>query len=201
MIRFVRSLVLVIFLSALTAAALLLWLSPDPMYTAQAWLAGGRYDESDNAIRAVAGKQDIAPELIKAIVWRESAFHPDKMGTSGERGLMQVGEAAGGDWAKAEKLETFAPTDLFDSRMNLEAGAWYLRRALDHWKAKENPLPFALAEYNAGRTRVDRWIAATNMGDQANADDLMGAIDFPTTRRYVEEVTRRMQFYKNRGRL
>ena len=201
MFRIVRTLAFVIFLSALTAAALLLWLSPDPLYTAQAWLAGGRFDEFDGAIREVADKHGIAPELIKAIVWRESAFHTDKMGTSGERGLMQVGEAAGGDWAKAEKLETFVPTDLFDSRMNLEAGAWYLRRALDHWKSKENPLPFALAEYNAGRSRVDRWIAATNMGDQVNADDLMGAIDFPSTRRYVEEVTRRMQFYRARGRL
>ena len=124
-----------------------------------------------------------------------------KVGTSGERGLMQVGEAAAGDWAKSEKLETFVPTDLFDSGMNLEAGAWYLRRALDHWKGKANPLPFALAEYNAGRTRVDRWIAATNMGGQANADDLLGAIDYSTTRRYVEEVTRRAQFYKDRGRL
>ena len=201
MFRFVRTLTFVLILSAATAAGLLLWLSPDPLYTAQQWVAAGRYREYDDAIREVAKKQRIEPALIKAIVWRESAFHADKVGTSRERGLMQVGEAAGSDWAKSEKLETFVPTDLFDSGTNLEAGAWYLRRALDHWKSKENPLPFALAEYNAGRTRVDRWIVATNMGDQANADDLMGAIDYPTTRRYVEEVTRRMQFYRARGRL
>jgi soluble lytic murein transglycosylase len=201
MFRFVRTLTFVLILSAATAAGLLLWLSPDPLYTAQQWAAAGRYREYDDAIREVAEKHQLDPALVKAIVWRESAFHADKVGTSRERGLMQVGEAAGSDWAKATKLETFVPTDLFDSRMNLEAGAWYLRRALNHWKSKENPLPFALAEYNAGRTRVDRWIAATNMGDQANADDLMGAIDFPTTRRYVEEVTRRRQFYRDRGRL
>ena len=151
--------------------------------------------------RSVAEKQGIEPELVKAIAWRESAFSADKIGTSGERGLMQLSEAAAGDWAKAEKLETFVPTDLFDSRMNLEAGAWYLRRALDHWKSKEAPLPFALAEYNAGRGRVERWIAATSMADQANADDLLGAIDYPTTRRYIDEVTRRMRFYRERGRL
>ena len=201
MFRFVRTLLLVILFSALTAAALLLWLSPDPIYMAQEWLAQGRYYAFDGAIREVAEKQDLDPELIKALAWRESAFHQDKIGASGERGLMQVGEAAGGDWAKSEKLETFAPTDLFDARMNLDAGAWYLRRALDHWKLKENPLPFALAEYNAGRSRVDRWIAATNMGDQANADDLLSAIDYPTTRRYVEDVIRRRDFYRTRGRL
>jgi hypothetical protein len=48
---------------------------------------------------------------------------------------------------------------------------------------------------------VDRWIAATNMGGQANADDLLGAIDYPTTRRYIDEITRRYQFYRERGRL
>ena len=201
MFRFIRTFLLVNFLAALTAAGLLLWLSPDPMYTAQEWLAHGRFREYDAALTEAAKKQGLEPALLKAIVWRESAFHPDKIGTSGERGLMQVGEAAGGDWAKSEKLETFVPTDLFDAHMNLEAGAWYLRRALDRWKSKENPLPFALAEYNAGRTRVERWIAASNMGDQANADDLLGAIDYPTTRRYIDEVTRRMQFYRDRGRL
>ena len=201
MFRFIRTFLLVAILAAFAAAGLLLWLSPDPMYTAQEWMALGRYHEFDDAIREVAEKQGVEPELVKAIVWRESAFSADKIGTSGERGLMQVGEAAAGDWAKSEKLETFVPTDLFDSRMNLEAGAWYLRRALDHWKNKETPLPFALAEYNAGRTRVDRWIAATSMGGQANADDLLGAIDYPTTRRYIDEVTRRLQFYRDRGRL
>jgi soluble lytic murein transglycosylase len=201
MFRFIRTLLLVTIFAAFAAAGLLLWLSPDPMYTAQEWMALGRYHEFDAAIREVAEKRGVEPELVKAIVWRESAFFTDKIGTSGERGLMQVGDAAGGDWAKSEKLETFVATDLFDSRMNLEAGTWYLRRALDRWKSKEVPLPFALAEYNAGRTRVERWIAATNMGDQANADDLIGAIDYPTTRRYIDEVTRRMQFYRDRGRL
>ena len=201
MFHFIRTLILVMLSAAMTAAVLLLWLSPDPLYLAQEWLAQGRYYAFDDAIREVAKKQELEPELIKALVWRESAFHADKAGASGERGLMQVGEAAGSDWGKSEKLETFVPTDLFDSRMNLEAGAWYLRRALDRWKQKENPLPFALAEYNAGRSRVDRWIAATNMGDQANADDLLGAIDYPTTRRYVEEVIRRRDFYRTRGRL
>ena len=201
MLRFIRNLLVVALLAAFAAAGLLLWLSPDPLYTAQEWMALGRYNQYDEAIREVAEKQGIEPELVKAIVWRESAFSPDKIGTSGERGLMQVSEAAAGDWAKAAKLEIFVPSDLFDSRTNLEAGAWYLRRALDHWKSKESPLPFALAEYNAGRTRVDRWIAATSMADQANADDLLGAIEFPTTRRYLEEVTRRMHFYRDRGRL
>ena len=88
MFRFVRTLILTMVFSALTAAALLLWLSPDPMYLTQEWLAHGRYYEFDGAIREVAEKQGIEPELVKALVWRESAFHTDKVGASGERGLI-----------------------------------------------------------------------------------------------------------------
>jgi len=201
MIRFLRRLLIVIGLAAVTAAIVLLWLSPDPFYLGQEWLALGRYHQYDGEILEVAAKYSLDPELIKAIAWRESAFQSDKVGTSGERGLMQVSEAAAKDWAKSEKLETFVPTDLFDARNNLEAGTWYLRRALERWKNKDRPLAFALAEYNAGRTRVDRWIAATNMGDQANADDLLGAIDYPSTRRYIEDVIKRMEYYRDRGRL
>jgi soluble lytic murein transglycosylase len=114
---------------------------------------------------------------------------------------MQVGEGAARDWATAEKIETFVPTDLFDARTNIEVGTWYLAKALARWKTKANPLPFALAEYNAGRTRVDRWIAATDLGDKATAEDLVAVIDFPTTRRYVQDIVRRHRFYRERGAL
>jgi len=62
-------------------------------------------------------------------------------------------------------------------------------------------VPFALAEYNAGRTRVDHWMASTGLGEKATADDLIAAIDFPTTRRYVQEIVRRYHSYQERGRL
>jgi soluble lytic murein transglycosylase len=201
MIRFFKRLIYLLLFSMATAAGLVLWLSPDPLYTVQEWTGGSRYWQYDALIHDIAQKHGVNPVLLKAIVWRESAFHPDKVGTSGERGLMQVGEAAADDWAKASKIETFVPTDLFDAKTNLDAGTWYLRRALERWKDKADPVPFALAEYNAGKTRVDRWIAETNLGAKADAHDLQSAIDFPTTRKYIEEIQRRQRFYEERGRL
>ncbi len=200
MVRLFQRLLLVLLLAASTAAGVVLWNSPDPAYTAQSWLAGSRYSRYDGLIFDVARKHSLDPLLVKAIAWRESAFHPDKIGTVGERGLMQVGEAAAQDWARAEKIETFVPTDLFDAKTNLEAGTWYFKKALDRWKQKDDPVPFALAEYNAGRVRVDRWIAETKRGDAANADDLLTAIDFPTTRKYIESITARHRFYQQHAR-
>ena len=196
MARFLRRLLLALFLAALAAAGYVLWNSPDPTYTFYSWVAGSRYTRYDAIIADLARKHGLDPLLVKAIVWRESAFHPDKLGTVGERGLMQVGEAAAKDWATAEKIETFMPTDLFDPKTNLEVGTWYFKKALERWKQKDDPIPFALAEYNAGRARVDRWIAESGKGEEVTAQDFVSNIDFPTTRRYVEDITARYRFYK-----
>jgi soluble lytic murein transglycosylase len=196
MVRFLKRLVLTLVLAALVAGGFVLWKSDDPSYTFFSWFAGSRYTRYDQIINDLSKKHGLDPLLIKAIVWRESAFHTDKVGTVGERGLMQVGEAAAKDWAAAEKIETFMPTDLFDPKTNLEVGTWYFKKALDRWKQKEDPLPFALAEYNAGRQRVERWVAQTGRGTDTTSVDLMATIDFPTTRKYVEDIVGRYRSYQ-----
>lgn len=201
MFRFLRKLVLVLALAAITAAGLLICFSPDPVYAMQEMFSLGRYSKHDVLIAEMAKKHKVDPALVKAMIWRESGFHDNKLGSKGERGLMQVGEAAAVDWARAAKIETFVPTDLFEPRTNVEVGAWYLSRALEKWKEKDDPIPFALAEYNAGASRVDRWMASTGAGSNADSHDLVSAIDFPSTRRYVEEITARHQFYRQRGGL
>ena len=195
MLRFLGKLSLVILLAALTAAAGLLYHSGDPLYTATEWMSLGRYHRYDAVIEDAARKNGVDPLLLRAIVWRESEFRPDKTGTSGERGLMQVGESAANDWARAHQAEVFKPTDLFSPRTNLEIGSWYLKQALTRWAGKDDPVPFALAEYNAGRKRVERWIARTQLGADATAADLRAQIDFPTTSAYVETILKRRAFY------
>ena len=197
MIRFCKKVFILLVFAALTAVGLVLWTAPDPEYKLQSWLAMGRFSAYDAMIADAARKHGLDPLLVKAMVWRESAFDPSKVGTSGERGLMQVGEAAAQDWAAAEKIETFVPTDLFDAKTNLDAGTWYFKKGLERWKHKADPVPFALADYNAGHARVERWIAETNRGDEASAENLLRAIDFPTTRKYIEDITARQRFYRD----
>jgi soluble lytic murein transglycosylase len=196
MARFLKRLLIAVVLAALTAFGVVLWSSPDPTYRLQSWLAGSRYSAYDDLINDLAHKHGVDPLLIKAITWRESAFQNEKVGTSGERGLMQVSEIAASDWVKAMKVETFVPTDLFDPKTNLDAGSWYFKKALDRWKGKADPIPFALAEYNAGHARVERWITDSAKGDDATAADLLHAIDFPSTRKYIEDITARYHYYQ-----
>lgn len=196
MFRFLGKLTFVILLAAFTAAAGLLYRSSDPLYTVTEWMSLGRYHLYDEMIEEAARKNGVDPLLLRAIVWRESEFHPHKTGTSGERGLMQVGEPAANDWVRAHQAEVFKPTDLFSPRTNLEIGSWYLKQALTRWGGKDDPVPFALAEYNAGRKRVDRWIAQSGLGADATAADLRAQIDFPSTSAYVEAILKRRAYYQ-----
>ena len=199
MIRFCKRLLILLVFAALTAFGLVLWTAPDPEYLLQSWFALGRFSAYDAMISDAARKHGLDPLLVKAMVWRESAFDPSKVGTSGERGLMQVGEAAAQDWAAAEKIETFVPTDLFDAKTNLDVGTWYFKKGLERWRQKADPVPFALADYNAGHRHVERWLATTERGEEATAADLMRAMDFPTTRKYIDDITARRRFYEQSG--
>lgn len=199
--RILTRLSLVILLSVATAAAVALSRSTDPLYSVQEWLNYSRFRRFDPIILAAGQKHGVDPMLIKAVIWRESSFHSGMIGKKGERGLMQVTEAAANDWARAQKIQDFVPVDLLSPKTNIDAGTWYLKQALSHWSQKDDPIPFALAEFNAGHRSVDRWIESTNMGDHATADDLRTSISFPSTRSYIESIMERHQFYKNRGRL
>jgi len=174
------------------AAAALVLAHPDPQYRLGELAALGRYDDYDAEIASVSARHGVDPLLVKAVVWQESRFHPDKLGGHGERGLMQVTEPAAQDWVDALDIETFVPEDLLDPKTNLEVGTWYLSQALRHWSSQEDPLPFALGEYNAGRSRVKRWSG----GAQISAKELASAMDIASTRAYVAAVRDRYEYYK-----
>src|SRR5204862_5177796 len=133
------------------------------------------------------------PMLVKAIVWRESRFDAQKYGSAGERGLMQVSEREAQEWAGQNRIENFRVEELFDPKTNLEAGTWYLRRAIEHWANQADPIPFALAEYNAGASRAQRW--AGNSDVAIPPASFKSSIDFPGTRKYVDSVMARLEFY------
>lgn len=199
--RVLSHLVLTLLLAGLLAAGVILSRSSDPLYVVQEWLNYSRFKRFDSLIEASGKKYQVDPMLIKAIIWRESSFHPEKVGTKGERGLMQITPLAANEWAKSQKIQTFKPADLFDPKTNIEAGSWYIKQSLQRWGDKNDPVVFALAEYNAGHSNVVKWVAATKMGQEAQANDLKEAIKFPSTRSYVDTIPDRYRFYQKRGRL
>ncbi|HKQ37026.1 MAG TPA: lytic transglycosylase domain-containing protein [Verrucomicrobiae bacterium] len=157
-----------------------------------------RENSHDAAILAAAQKYGVDPTLIKAVVWRESRFNPRARGAAREIGLMQIQEAAAGEWARAEGLPYFSHEHLYDPAKNLLAGTWYLRKLMRRYPRADDPVVFALADYNAGRTHVLRW----NKGAAAtNSAQFLKQMDYPGTRAYIAAIQKRHEYYRKTWKL
>lgn len=147
----------------------------------------------DKPIRAAARRYSLEPALVKAVVWRESGFNPRAVGPVGEIGLMQLREAAAKEWADSEHLVSFAQKDCYDPATNILAGTWYLRKLLRRYGQTDNPMAYALADYNAGRGNVLKW----NKGmASTNSAAFIATIGFPSTKAYVQAVLLRYNKYR-----
>lgn len=198
--RVVLKLLICVLLAVGAGAAYLSMRSGDAVYTVYEWISPQRFQQHDALIRAVAAQHNVDPMLVKAVVWRESRFDPQMYGGAGERGLMQVSELAAREWAQQNRVPDFRVEELFDPKVNLQAGTWYLSRALQHWRKQNDPVPFALAEYNAGASRAQRWAGGDGEAE-ISATAFRDNIDFPGTRNYVDTIMARFDFYKRRRRM
>ena len=169
------------------------------MFVAFWWWWTGRLERSqDKPIRTAAARYHLEPALVKAVVWRESRFNPSARGRHAEIGLMQLQEEAAREWADAERLlGSFEHSHCLDPGTNTMTGAFYLARLLKRYTQTDDPIPYALADYNAGRRNVLKWLdgaAATNSAA------FIQQIGFPSTQRYVLSVIERYRYYKPRFR-
>ena len=93
-------------------------------------------------VAEAATKQGLKPELIFAVIKRESASYPCAVSDKGAVGLMQL---------MPDTAQQFG-VDPLDPKQNVSAGAQYLKQLMTRYKGD---LKLALAAYNAGPQRVD----------------------------------------------
>lgn len=138
---------------------------------------------------------DIIPDhryLAMAVARRESSFAPRAMSHVGARGLMQLMPGTAKQVAKRLGKQV-SVADLFDVETNLELGTHYLGRLLSRYG--DNRV-LSLAAYNAGPSRVDRWVA----GGEKPYDVWIESIPYRETRHYVQAVlTYRVIFMRLAG--
>jgi soluble lytic murein transglycosylase len=203
LVSWLIKLALVLVLSAVAAVGYLVLRTKDPLYVVRELKNWSDFKQYDSLITQIANEHLLDPRLVKAVVWRESRFQTDMVGRNNERGLMQVSEIAAREWAKSNAVPNFEPNQLFNPEVNLEIGCWYLSKALQRWNSQTEPVPFALAEYNAGKSRVDRWIrvALQRNKQPLSAEAFEDSIDFPSTAHYVRTILARYDYYKRRGPL
>lgn len=159
------------------------------------WFGWGEWREhsQDEPIRAAAQRYRVDPALVKAVVWQESRFNPDARGGAGELGLMQLQEIAAGEWADEEQVAGYEHAHCLDPQTNTFAGTFYLAKLMRRYTKTDNPVPYALADYNAGRGNVVKW---NNGAAATNSAAFIEQIGFPSTRAYVLSVMDRYEHYR-----
>lgn len=150
----------------------------------------GRFDQE---IVYAAGRYGVDPALVKAVIWQESKFQPDVRGKAGEIGLMQIREDAAWEWAGEEEIYPFDHEIIADPGKNILAGTFYLSKVMKRYLKTDNPIPYALADYNAGRTHVLRWKKGAA---ETNSAAFLEQMDFPGTREYALNVMERYEYYR-----
>jgi soluble lytic murein transglycosylase len=156
------------------------------------WHERAKERRYDTHILRAATDYGVDPALVKALVWRESKFNPKARGKAGEIGLMQIRSLPAQEWARAEKRQRAFDGTLLDPETNLRVGTWYLSKLLKRYVRTDNPVPYALADYNAGRSNVLRW----NKGAaETNSAVFVTRITFPGTQQYIQMITRQRAKY------
>jgi soluble lytic murein transglycosylase-like protein len=117
-----------------------------------------------------AVKNDLAPELVAAMVHTESDFRAQLVSNKSAQGLMQI---------IPETARHLGIEDPFNPQQNIAAGTKYFRYLLNRF----NDPAVALAAYNAGEGTVERCRCIPA---------------FPETRNYIERVNRRTHRYRQR---
>ena len=129
-----------------------------------------------------AKKNDLDPAWPLAIARQESAFNPKARSKKGALGFMQLMPKTAKYTAQANNIKLDHLKKLHNPDLNIFLGTAYLAELQKKFK---NNKVHATAAYNAGPTRVTRWLK--NWGDLP-LDIWIEIIPFDETRKYVKNV-------------
>jgi len=98
--------------------------------------------------------------------------------------------STGRELARKAGIRSFSTNMLFQPADESALGTRYLRSLLSQWDGKWEE---TLASYNAGKSRVLRWIT---WGDYREPAEFVETIPFTETREYVQSVFRNAAAYR-----
>jgi soluble lytic murein transglycosylase len=149
----------------------------------------------------VPNYRPVGPQLdrciVYAIVRTESGFDQTDASPAKAVGLMQVTPGAGRDTAKRFGVAYDWKRLVSDPVYNTQMGAAEISALLKEYRGS---FILTFAGYNAGRGRVEQWMA--KHGDprdpKIDAVDWVERIPFAETRNYVQRVMENLQVYRQR---
>jgi soluble lytic murein transglycosylase len=143
----------------------------------------------EDALVAEADRHGLDPAFVAALIRQESQFTPWATSVAGARGLMQIMPEVGRQIATARAFPLWNPALLYRPDVSLELGTVHLAGLQRDYARPEH----VLAAYNAGRSRVARWMSKPGTGDP---EVFVERIPFRETRDYVRIVLRNRAIYQ-----
>ena len=139
----------------------------------------------------------LEPALVLALIRQESGFYPEAVSRAGARGLMQIMPATARQVARQIRVAYNGRKLLSDPGYNLLLGRTYLSDLLDRY---EGSYVLALAAYNAGPARADRWIRTFGDPRDPAVDtvDWIESIPIDETRNYVQRILESLSAYRQK---
>lgn len=126
-------------------------------------------DRYEHVIAEASQRHGVSASLLKAIIKVESNFNPWAVSRKGAKGLMQI---------MPDNFQALSIKDPFDPEENIMGGTRYFKQLLTQFNGK---LTLALAAYNAGPKRVNRY---------------KGIPPIEETENYVEKVMKYYYLFK-----
>ena len=141
-----------------------------------------------DSIRKYSAQRDLDPYLIAALVAQESTFDAGVRSSANAWGLMQLVPSTGRKLARSVGVR-FTMASLTNPETNLRLGTLYFSQLVSQFGGTY----YALASYNAGDSRVNKWKSERPALDE---DEFIDDIPFPETQNYVKRILGTAEDYR-----
>lgn len=138
-----------------------------------------------------AGKRNIDPRFLLAIMKQESVFKAGAKSPAGARGLLQLVYDTAIKYKDAAGYPDLQPDDLYKPSVNIAIASEYVTALRDEFGGMYEAIA---ASYNGGEDNALRWLNRTKPKD---AGLFVSEIGFSETKNYVYKVMGNYRIYKS----
>ena len=139
-------------------------------------------------IKKYSDLHKLDPYLIAALMAQESTFTAEIRSHANAYGLMQIIPSTGRRYARKLGIR-FTTASLTNAETNVRLGTLYFKELMDRFGGAH----YALASYNAGESRVARWLQES---PGLERDEFIDNIPFAETQTYVKRILGTAEDYR-----